>query len=253
MLRQQGIALLCLLCLVSAPSAAKQVIREQKTVTVEGVKETWQLVWEDEPSLSECSIEDISSAITCPCSGFAYGESGSLSLVRKRGSQEIERLDLGKLFDGFSSSAGKKGMAILVRWPQRIGDSEEDPRLLNKIKQRPLAKIIDFQDYNHDGAATEFLLQIGTQPCMKHMFVGIGITKKRPTLHVLNAAGDAPDESLVMTMAAWKALRKSHKPTTVTILPCGDHGSDVRIDYTVSAKGGEIFFDSRVVPCPEWK
>lgn len=61
----------------SAPTPtvpAPPEIREEQKVLVNGISEVWRLEWKSPPTPA-CSPEDI---ITCPCSGFAYGESGQL-------------------------------------------------------------------------------------------------------------------------------------------------------------------------------
>ena len=73
----------------STPSLSQDIardplIREQKTVVVDGQAETWQLRWASEPK-SACGSEEADMSLTCPCDGFAYGEEGRLSLIRKRG------------------------------------------------------------------------------------------------------------------------------------------------------------------------
>ncbi len=71
---------------VTAPALAAPAtyLREQRSVTVNGAVESWQLVWQGKPQ-SMCGPQDVEMAITCPCTGFAYGEVGKLALVRKRG------------------------------------------------------------------------------------------------------------------------------------------------------------------------
>jgi len=47
------------------------MVREQQTVIVDGVTETWQLKWRTAPK-PVCEPNEL--ALTCPCMGFAYGE-----------------------------------------------------------------------------------------------------------------------------------------------------------------------------------
>ena len=70
-----------------ARGADEQVVREQHTVAIDGVRETWQLVWEGKPA-TVCGPDEVYMAITCPCSGWAYAEYGRLYLVRNRGGSE---------------------------------------------------------------------------------------------------------------------------------------------------------------------
>ena len=61
--------------LFGGASSPGEWLREQQSVTVGGVAESWQLVWEGRPK-PICGPQDVEMAITCPCTGFAYGEMG---------------------------------------------------------------------------------------------------------------------------------------------------------------------------------
>src|SRR6185312_170165 len=74
------------------------LVREQKTVIVDGKPETWRLQWDEKPTPA-CGAEDADISLTCPCSGFAYGEKAPLELVRVRADGKTERLELGSLFE----------------------------------------------------------------------------------------------------------------------------------------------------------
>ena len=71
-----------------------------------------------------CGPNEISIVITCPCSGFASAENGKLFLVRMRGGREIERMNLGPLFDkmDYPATDGVGSMGYLQRWP--VADSD---------------------------------------------------------------------------------------------------------------------------------
>src|SRR5581483_6565558 len=80
--------LLTLLCwaalMQSGDSGTKQVseyptpsIREQQELIINGVSEQWRLEWKGQTK-PYCGANEASTAITCPCKGFAYGESGDL-------------------------------------------------------------------------------------------------------------------------------------------------------------------------------
>jgi hypothetical protein len=221
--------------------APKQYVREQRAVSVQGVEETWQLIWNGKPS-TVCGPDEISMAITCPCSGWAYAEFGKLWLVRKRGGREVERMDLRPLFSKSDYPEDKvKGTAYLQSWPPEDGDLERedrcDPKLVSEIKRRPAPRIMQFADYDRDGNATEFLIQVGTPPCGKLQFAAVGVSVKEPHLHALTSAAK-PDAPLIMPLNAWQALLASPRPHTVATWTCGDHGSDVRSDLVVSASSG---------------
>jgi len=231
---------------------AEPVVREEKTVTINGTSETWRLVW-DAPPATVCGPEDISMAATCPCSGLAYGEYGKLSLTRTRDGREIERMDLRPLFGQFDDPDEKvAGLAYATRWPLAPTDldreDKHDPGLIAEIKRRPAPVIMNFTDYDRNGSASEFLLQVGTLPCGKHEFAAIGIASDG-RLRALSSAAH-PAAPLMMPLAAWQALAKSAGPTTVPTLTCGDHGSDSRIELVVSADKGVIRVKSREYSCP---
>lgn len=238
--------------LAAASARAEPVVREEKAVTINGVGETWRLIW-DAPPATVCGPEDVSMAATCPCSGLAYGEYGKLSLTRTRDGREIERMDLRPLFGQFDDPDEKvAGLAYATRWPFAPTDVDREDKhdggLIADIKRRPAPVIMNFADYDRNGAASEFLLQVGTLPCGKHQFAAIGIASDG-RLRALSSAAH-PGAPLTLPLAAWQALAKSAGPTVVPTLTCGDHGSDSRIELVVSADKGVIRVKSREFSCP---
>lgn len=238
--------------LVQSARADNGLVREQHTLSVAGVTETWQLVWENPPRLT-CGPDTIDDAITCPCIGTAYGEAGMLALIRKRGGSEVERLELGPLFGQFDGPEAA-GIATLIRWPMLESDLERDrkadPTLQAEIKQRPAPMIMRFADYDHDGRETEFLLQVGTLPCGKVQYAAIGVSAANPHLHALGSAAH-PEALLAMPLPAWHALLLKPEPSTVPLQACGDHGSEERSTLTVSVGKDGIRAHERDFSCPE--
>jgi hypothetical protein len=239
--------------IICARAADKQVVREQHAVVIDGARETWRLVWEGKPA-TVCGPEDVSMAVTCPCSGWAYAEYGKLSLVRNRGGRDVERMDLRPLFDRFDGPNDKvNGSSYLQRWPLKPTDldreNKRDPRLVAEIKRRPPPDIMKLADYDRDGAATEFLIQVGTLPCGKHQFAAVGVTKTDRRLHALTSVSH-PDSPLIMPEAAWQALLEGPGPTVVQTWACDDHGSETRTELVVSANDGAIRLKEREYSCP---
>lgn len=228
------------------------ILREQRSLSVAGVAETWQLVWETPPQPA-CGPEDIAMAITCPCAGVAYGEAGKLALVRKRGADEVERMQLSPLFGQFDGP-DLGGMAALMRWPMLDSDADrenkDDPTLLADIKSRAAPTIMRFADYDRDGHETEFLLPIGTLPCAKVQYAAIGVTGTNPHLHALGSAAH-PEAMLAMPLAAWHTLLVKPGPSTITLWECGDHGSRERTELTVATGKDGISVHQRDYTCPE--
>jgi len=251
-MRRRLIWMLAALTLCMGFAAPSLRVREQRQVAVGGVSETWRLVWSEAPK-SICGAEDVAMAITCPCSGWAYGELGDLALVRMRDGREVDRLRLGGLFGKYDAPGDiAAGLAYMQRWPIESGDLDRQERgdrtLLAEIQRRPAPQVIKPADYNHDGQATEFLIQVGTLPCGKRQFVAVGVTKANPRLHAFSSTAH-PGEPLTMPLQAWETLLKSDRPEPVLIWQCDDHGSEVRSMLTVAAKDGSISAVDRDYSC----
>jgi hypothetical protein len=249
------VGLICLALSVGLPrrSAAEPVVREQRSIVVNDIKQTWRLVWDGTPG-TVCSPDEVYMAVTCPCAGWAYAEFGKLSLFRSRAEHEIERMDLAPLFGKFDyPGAEVEGVAYLQRWPRKPDDLDREDRgdgnLVAEIKTRAAPAIIKFADYNRDGAATEFLIQVGTLPCGKLQFAAVGVTARNPHLHALTSVA-RPATPLLMPLDAWRALQRGAGPTIVHTWDCGDHGSDMRRELVVSAQGGAIKVRERAFSCP---
>ncbi|PWR25498.1 hypothetical protein [Zavarzinia aquatilis] len=243
-----SIATLCACVPASWAGGATEQLREAHTVKTAQGAEEWRLTW-SEPPTPVCAADDVEMASTCPCSGFAYGEQGHLSIIRLRDGKEIDRLDLTPLFAGADLMEG--GLAVLQRQAPRPDDLDrfyaDDPKLAAAIARRPETAIMKFADYDRDGRAEEFLLQVGTLPCDKHQFVAIGLPKGADRLRALTAEGT--EEPLVLPLAAWEALRRSTAPKTVETWACGDHGSEQREEMVVFARDGAISVSERSTPC----
>lgn len=210
--------------------AGPPVVREQRQVKFAGQAETWKLVWQNSPQ-SVCD----NPTFDCPCIGFRYGERGKLDLVRTRKSAPDDVLALTPLFQDTENPAGAEGFeeAVLQRWPVRDSDNERQPSQ-TEIATRPVVQIMKVGDYNHDGKASEFVLQIGTEPCGHSDAVLIGITPQHPTLHVF-ARAEEPNKPLVTERRVWEKLLTSKGKALVTVLTCGDHGSEIEIDAELRA------------------
>ncbi len=207
---------------------AEPVLREDDTVVIGGVTEHWKLVWQSEPSLI-CVPEgdDAQDWYTCPCMGYAFGERGSLDLVRSKPGKSDEILHLTPLFSDSESPAD--GQAALQRWPVLDADNQwydsAPDDVMDQIRKRDPVKALQFADYNHDGQATEFLLQVNVAPCGKKEMALIGVTKANPALHVFGTA-EHPDKPLMLYEYVWKDLLESKGDVTRIEWSCGDHGSE---------------------------
>lgn len=208
------------------------LIREQREILVNGATETWQLQWISPPT-PYCEPNDTS--LTCPCTGFAYGEAGDLILVRFRNGSEIDRLHLTPVFT-------EEHQAVLQRWP---ANNKTDFKLAQRedfttlVRQRQIVEVMHFRDYDHDGGETELYLQTEAAPCGKSAGVVIGISKSDPRLHVFGTASN-PGKPLFLFKWEWDALLNAASGTTkVADWRCGDHGADTQTELELhwSAKG----------------
>lgn len=232
----------------SLESAPAELIREEQQVVVNGITETWQLVWKTPPS-PFCGAEDPSMAISCPCSGFAFGEIGEMELVRLADGRDVGRMDLTPLFS--EVIAGQRG-AMIPRWQFKDSDIEtlESANFESAVRSRPAVKIMNFADYNHDGAATEFFLQTDVAPCGKRLGVIVGIATGNPHLHAFGTAR-RPNSPLILQKTVWDALAKSAKPSRITDWPCGDHGSEIESEIEIRATVRGIQGTRREYQCTE--
>jgi hypothetical protein len=231
--------------------ACAATIREERKVIVDGGEESWALVWRSTPSDSICGLSEPLDSFTCPCSGFAYAQSGHLSLRRKIPGREPESLDLDDLFlrDG-TPGADTNKQSLLAKWPQRDGDSDrvdDDPLFREEIRRRKAVSVLNFADYDHDGKASEFLLQVGTWPCGKHYMVAVGAIGAARHLGVIRTM-EHPERPLVLPESAWKALLNGDLQGVVE-WECDDHGSEVQQILHVAAQAGHVTAERHLLSC----
>ncbi|MFY8095546.1 MAG: hypothetical protein ACOVN0_18865 [Niveispirillum sp.] len=241
--------------LASALSPAQpESLREEQRLTVDGREEVWQLVWVG-PVRDYCEAISPEMAITAPCAGFAYGETGRLSLRRLRDGQVVERFDPGTAFAEASEMlpGREAGWSVLPRRALQDDDYgrwlEDEGKFLKAVDQRPAVTLMRFADYDRDGRSSEFLLQTDVQPGGKPLYAAIGLPAGRDRLDFLRSAG-RPERTLVLNARAWAALRDQKGAAMVTQWSCGDHGAETGSDYVLSADAGRISVRLRESACP---
>jgi len=219
------------------------IFRDDEDLVLDGAKETWKLEWARAP-LPDCMG---SGWDTCTCTGFAFGERGDMDLVRTPAGKPEERLRLDTLF--------AENDTRLQRWSVTRADSEGAGRTdgggaldMIGISMRPVTSVIKFGDYDHDGRASEFLLQVAAGPCGHTPTVVIGISKGNPKLHAFGTA-DKPNEPLMLDHASdWEKLRGKPAADIVSIA-CGDHGATEQTILHVTADG-DLHVKSETKKCP---
>ncbi|WLI91111.1 hypothetical protein Q4S45_08325 [Massilia sp. R2A-15] len=232
---------------------AADTIRQRRTVVVDGTLEEWTLRWSG-PVRPVCSALEMTQAVTCPCSGFTYGEQGHLFLERKHNDALLESMDLSPLFAEFDNPADN-GNAALVLLPRRLNDPSDDFGDRTKVREfeielrkRSPVDVMDLRDFTQDGMKASFLLQVGNVPCGKQEAMLIGISRKFPKLHAFSTAAH-PERPLVLQRGAWMALLAAGRKTTITDLACGDHGSENEIEQIIYSHEGSFSVRENTYSC----
>jgi hypothetical protein len=222
------------------------VVRETAQVNVGSSSETWRLEW-TRPPQPYCSVDD-GGWFTCPCEGLAFGEKGPLDLVRRLHDGVEERIPLNPLFPW--PDGGRE--VVLKRWDVEESDhslvEQNESALLRRLESRPAARAMQFVDYDHDGRATEFLLHVEPLGCGHPYSVVVGISQRKPQLHVF-ATVEHPSSYLALPDGAWLALSRSPSPTRVPEWACGDHGESAYHEVEVWADAAGIHATRRTYEC----
>ena len=223
-------------------------IREEQEVVVGGLAEIWQLKWTTLPK-SICGPTSADWS-TCPCAGFAFGETGHLTLLRMRGGTEIDHMDLTP-FCG-QREMGNGRLPIVQRWQPEDKDFEASKRqdFPALVTKRRIVQVMHFADYEHDGSRSEFYWQIDTLPCGKSIGIVIGVSRRNPRLHVLGKVSK-PGSPLYMQEKEWDALRQASGPVEVLDWACGDHGAETETRLWLRWTPAGVDGTNREYSCPE--
>ena len=221
-----------------------RLIRQEKQVEVDGVRETWRLQWRSPPK-PECGVND-AGWITGPCSGFAFGEAGILDLVRLRGGRQVNRLPLTPLFD---LQHTQEKHAVVRRWEPRLSDSPVDDGLEEEVAQRPVYDVMVFADYDHDGRATEFFLQTTNAPTFKKLGMVVGLSRGTKTLDVFKTEQGWP---ILLRVEQWEKLRETKVAVETLSWGCGDHGGQTETTHLLSFSRTGIQVIEREYQCADF-
>src|SRR5262245_1652612 len=224
------------------------IARAERDVAIGGRTERWRLEWRT-PPVPVCEARD-PAWFSCPCAGFAFGEAGDLDLARLRQGREVERLPLSPLFETDLPDVEHK--AVLRRWDvqdEDLADPEAD-ELPGRVRTRPLSTTMNLEDYDHDGVASEFVLQVATAPCGKRIGVLVGVSRRDDRLHVFRTAAH-PEQPLYLRLDHWEALRRARTYIRRVDWSCGDHGSDTETEVELRADDGDIQVTEREFTCDQ--
>ncbi len=216
MTRRAALLSMSVVALAAAAGGARQhpVVRERRRVVVGADTEEWRLEWTSPPH-EVCNGED---AFTRPCSGWAFAESGPLLVIRRMANGRQETLALDRYF---GETPDGLRIGVLPRWSD--DDADLVSRNSDERKRRPVVTIMRLGDYDRDGRATEFVLQLDPY---RRGSVLIGVSTKNPELHLFGTALH-PNSELMLGPGQWDDLLRSPNGHVITLnLSCGDHGSD---------------------------
>jgi hypothetical protein len=210
------------------------VVREEKVVVVDGVKERWRLEWAAPPEL-DCVDSD--EAYAWRCRPFRFGERGELHLVRARPGMPEDRLELGRV------------VGALPRWASFASDARGATPSLDEIRRRPTVEVMKLGDYDHDGRATEFVIATSAgNPFGAYRSVVVGISRAKERLHFFGTT-KLPDEPLVLQYEGqWERVR-SHVPIELAQVRCGDHGAQSEQTYLIAATPAGFDVTQRLYGC----
>lgn len=218
---------------------AAPVLREERKVLVAGVEEKWRLEWRKPPvPVCEPDGDEAGDWTTCPCSGFEFGEAGEVDLVRAGPGSPEERLPLAPLFaDGETPGPG----AVLPRWPVLKGDfaATEARGFAAAVRKRPVVPILKVADYDHDGQATEFVLQVSAGPCGHRPSILVGLDPRTKRLRAFTSVEDPKSPLVLERTSDWEKVRKATSKAPIVQWACDDHGTEEEETVTVwiDAKG----------------
>lgn len=200
-------------------------MREEIGVQIGGACERWRIVWTETPA-PYCDA-NTPEWMSCPCWGFSFGEQGKADLITLREDVETSRLSLTSLFRE-EGPPGAGGAVTLPRWPVTQADHEDDDQVLDvpAVHARAAAPVMQLADYDHDGHATEFMLQVGAGPCGHQASIVVGVDARDPKPHAFGTS-DNPRAPLVLERPDhWRKIALATGPIELVQIACGDHGSD---------------------------
>lgn len=189
-------------------------------------------------------------AITCPCSGVAYAQIGDLVLEDNAPARRPSGWRWRHWSAGLRCGPTRGGKAaVLPRRPMDDHDvsSEVSPKA---IRARPPGPVLKLADYDHDGVADEFLLQVDALRCGKQLMVTLGTLRGHPSLHALTSA-DRPERPLALYRWQWEALARDPRPVKLADWPCGDHGTEDETTLLLRADHGAIHATRVTGTCPD--
>jgi hypothetical protein len=126
-------------------------------------------------------------------------------------------------------------MAVLPHWPKLDGDYELSQTSLDTfgalVRARRPVTVMHIADYDHDGRATEFPLQIGAGPCGNYPTILVGITRRFPYLHVFGTVLHPKEPLALRDSSQWDTVLHARRKVMLIQIPCGIHADEEQTEY----------------------
>lgn len=212
--------------------AATPDVREQARVRVDGVDEVWRLRFVTPSRATPLPPPEERTCADRYDAGFDAGE------------VVLERLRDGVVVDALTHIAGEHPVALRAPWQLYGADHGSPERDLGN----PWRTLLDVGDYNHDGDATEFVVDLEHIACGHNSSAVVGVTRRNPHLHVLEWTNGG-EMRLPNGGHLWEAVRASARGERVS-WPCGDHGAPEAETLRWSPAPGGLRASTQVRSCP---
>lgn len=218
-------------------------IAEEHRVLVDGVEEVWRVRFTTPPRLPEPLPEDS----TCVERYWERFDVRRAVIERVRDGEVVDRL--------MNPSSGLDNddvvpLAEAVLVPGRVGLPVGQRRLtLAESERLPRPTVLSIGDYNHDGQATEFVLDMGPLVCGNDYSGVVGLDQRHRRLHVLEWGAPART-FMVGVNIDWEAVRASASGDVIT-WSCGNHFYDGEDHLRWAPYNGSLRMSTYTIEYPD--
>ena len=200
---------------VSAPDVA-----EEHRVTVDGVDEVWRVRF-TQPPAAPAPVREEADCAEWYFRGF---DPRRAVIERVRDGVVVERFEdpaAGVAVEGQLPPISRE---LLIPARVRLPAGQRAPTLAQS-ERLPRPTILSVGDYDHDGRAVEFVLDLGPFICGNSLSGVVGLSRDRPRLHLLEWASPARARMILLGAGDWDEVRAEPSGDMV-IWRCGNHGYD---------------------------
>gem|GEM_PF-1143181 len=229
-------------------------VRDSALVSLgNGVTETWRLAWTSPPTPYCSSYDEVTDPAAWCRKGLLFSDRGSAELRRERDGAVVDRFSLDPIYAG--DDVYGPGRPAFPRWSLT---SAEVGALLSappgtdfraRFEGRPLARILTLADFNGDGIAAEFVVQIGASPFGGGRAAALVGLRSDRRLGVFGGPLTGSSPVVLTSPDQWLAVRGGRDARLVQ-RGCGDHGRDEEEALVLRWEEGELIAVAQTVSCP---